>query len=52
VKEEQVMELNQQDIIRIKKMIYEGKADICYFLHRSEVKALIKISEEYFKEKK
>ena len=47
--DEKVMEINEEELARIKKMIYAGKADICWFLHRKEVKGLIKIAEDHFK---
>jgi hypothetical protein len=51
MKEEQVMELDQHDIAEIKKMIYEGRADVCWFLNRKQVKGMIAIIEEHFKDK-
>ena len=51
-KEDQVMDIDESELARIKKMIYAGKADICWFLHRKEVKGLIKLAEEALEKRK
>lgn len=42
------MDISTTDLARIKATVYRGKADMCWFTTRDEIKGLIKIVEAYF----
>lgn len=51
-KEELVMEIDEAELARIKKVCYSGKAYHCYINTRAEFKGLIKLAEKYFEQNK
>lgn len=48
VVQEVAADLTPTDVAKIKAIVYEGKADMCWFTTRDEVKSLIKLAEAYF----
>lgn len=51
IKEEPVMEIDENELARIKKVCYSGKAYHCYINTRAEFKGLIKLAEKHFEKK-
>ena len=45
--DEKVMEITVEELARIKKIVYKGKADMCWFSpNRKEAKGLIAMAEK------
>jgi len=45
---DKIMEIDEEELAKIKTMIYKGKSTICWFLTRDQVKGLIALAELSF----
>jgi len=40
--------MTEDELLKFKEMVHKGKSDICWYVHRSQVKELIALAEELF----